>query len=94
MYYYAKWCLTKIPVCGGVVCDPCVGVGGGVEVGKTTDVKLPSGKPVEDYTEHKPLCLLLATWANSPITAVINGRYRRFIVVDRVSKLLATLALG
>ena len=48
MYYCAKWCLTKIPVCGGVVCDPCVGVGGGVEVGKTTDVKLPSGKPVED----------------------------------------------
>ena len=40
-----NWCLIKIPVCGGVV---CVGVGGGVEVGRTTDVELPSGEPVED----------------------------------------------
>ena len=50
MYYCAKWCLIKIPVCEGVVCDPCVGVGvgGGVEVGRTTDVELPSGEPVED----------------------------------------------
>ena len=43
-----KKCLIKIPVCGGVACDPCVGVGEGVEVGRTTDVELPSGKPVED----------------------------------------------
>ena len=42
-----------IPVCGGV--------GGGVEVGRTTDVELASGEPVEDLTEHKQLCLLLAT---------------------------------
>ena len=37
-----------IPVCGGVVGDLCVG--GGVEVGRTTDVELPSGEPVEDET--------------------------------------------
>ena len=30
-------------VSGGVVC-----VGEGVEVGRTTDVELPSGEPVED----------------------------------------------
>ena len=38
--------LVVIPVCGGVAGDPCVGVGGGVEVGRTTDVELPSGEPV------------------------------------------------
>ena len=48
MYYCAKWCLIKIPVCEGVACDPCVGVGAGVEVGRTTDVELPSGESVED----------------------------------------------
>ena len=51
MTLIVKWCLTKIqhvPVCGSVACDPCVGVGGGVEVGRTTDVEPPSGEPVED----------------------------------------------
>ena len=61
MTLVVKWCLIKIPVSGGVVGDPSVGVGGGVEVGRTTDIELPSGEPVEDFTEHKPLCLLLAT---------------------------------
>jgi len=39
-----------VPVCGGVVCDPCVGVGGRVEVGKIVDVELPSGKPAVNST--------------------------------------------
>ena len=40
--------LFILPVCGGVVGDPSVGVSGGVEVGRTTDIELPSGEPVED----------------------------------------------
>ena len=93
MTLVVKWCLIKIPVCGGVVGDPCVGVGGGVGVERTTDVEPPSGEPVEDVTEHKPLCQLLATcqllaaWAFSPITAVINGRYRRFLIANCISML-------
>ena len=46
-----------VPVCGGVVCDPCVGVGGGVEVGKIVDVELPSGKPAGEQYNSEDLCL-------------------------------------
>ena len=44
----------------------------------------------------KPLCLLLATWANSPITAVISGRYCWFLVTNRaaVLKLLPATVLA
>ena len=78
MTLVVKWCLIKIPVCGGVVGDPCVGVGGGVGVGRTTDVEPPSGEPVEDVTEHKPLCqllatcLLLATWAYTHLSLQLS----------------------
>ena len=46
-----------VPVCGGVVCDPCVGVGGGVEVGKIVDVELLSGKPAGEQYNSEDLCL-------------------------------------
>ena len=55
-----------------MVGDPSVGVGGGVEVGRTTDVELPSGEPVEDLTEHKPLCLSLATWTYTHLSLQLS----------------------
>ena len=48
-----------VPVCGGVVCDPCVGVGGGVEVGKIVDVELPSGKPAGEQYNSEDLYMLV-----------------------------------
>jgi len=48
-----------VPVCGGVVCDPCVGVGGGVEVGKIVDVELPSGKPAGEQYNSEDLYTLV-----------------------------------
>ena len=73
----------RIPVCGGVVCVSCVGVGGGVEVGRTSDVELPSGEPVEDKTyKHNLDSLLVCALTYSPITAVINGTYWRLLATD------------
>ena len=66
-----------------MVCDPCVGVGGGLEVGRTTDVELPSGKPVEDLTyKHDLDSLLVCALTYSPITAVISGTYWRLLATD------------
>ena len=48
MFTYTNSVSLYIPVCGGVVCVSCVGVGRGLEVGRTSDAELPSGEPVED----------------------------------------------
>ena len=52
--------VLSVPVCGGVVCDPSVGVGvggggGGVEVGKIV-VELLSGKPAGEQYNSEDSC--------------------------------------